>query len=145
MAQVFSPEQNIDLAGQVELAPGKQGSWKALEGGSDFINLADSFGMGGISYAATSIYVPTARKMRFSFGVDYWAKVWLNGTLIEDLSQRDSPPAKGQFVFDADIKAGWNELLLKVESGSGGNSFWLGISDPGDVRVARKPAAGAAT
>jgi hypothetical protein len=138
MAKVYPPEEKRDLTAEVELSPGKAARWKPLEGGSDFINLADSYGLGGISYAVTNIQVPTPRKMRFSFGVDYWAKVWLNGELVEDLSQRGMAPAKGQFVFDANLKAGWNEVLVKLRSGSGGNAFWLGVSDPGDVKVARQ-------
>jgi len=93
----------------------------------------------GICYAVTYLYASSARPARLANGVDYWAKIWLNGELVKDLSERRYAPRKGQFKLDVPLKAGRNELLVKVHSGSSGNGFWMAISDPGDLKFAAKP------
>jgi len=34
------------------------------------------------------------------------------------------------------LKVGWNKLVIKVASGSGGFGFWCQVTNPGDIRVA---------
>ena len=134
LAAVYAPEPRA--------VPGRMvdgHAWQKLEGNSDYINFVDKHGSNGISYAVTHILAPTARKVRLSYGVDYWAKIWLNGQEVLNLSERSYNPAKGQFTLDVELKAGWNQLLVKVRPGSNGNGFWLALSDPGDLKLSAWP------
>jgi hypothetical protein len=141
LQKVYPPEVKRDFSAAVPIGEGQIARWEPLTGDSDYIDFFAKYRLysKGISYAATYIHVLTARSARLSYGVDYWAKLWLNGEMVQDLSQRGYAPAKGQFKLDIRLKQGWNELLVKVHSGSAGNGFWMAISDPGDLRVAPQP------
>jgi hypothetical protein len=141
LAKVYPPEVKRDFSAVVPLGNGKTARWERFAGNSDYLDFFAKYHLysTGISYAVTYIYSPVARPARLSYGVDYWAKLWLNGALVKDLSQRPYAPQKGQFTLDVPLKAGWNELLVKVHSGGSGNGFWMAISDPGDLKFAAQP------
>ncbi|MEI8196165.1 MAG: hypothetical protein WCI73_09680, partial [Phycisphaerae bacterium] len=134
MQKPYAPEPR---AAPGNLADGH--AWQKLDGDADFVNLVERCGSNGISYAVTHIQVPAARKVRLSYGVDYWAKMWLNGAPVLNLTERSNAPAKGQSTLDVELQAGWNQLLVKVRPGSNGNGFWLAVSDPGDLKFAAWP------
>jgi hypothetical protein len=141
LAKVYPPEETRDFSAKVSGENGKMVSWEAMEGEGDYVDMFKKYRLfsSGIAYAVTYIYAPDARLTRFSVGLDYWGKIWLNGTLAKDFSTRGYAPAKGQFSFDAELKPGWSELLVKIHSGGSGNGFWMAVSDPGDLRFANQP------
>lgn len=112
-----------------------------MAGENDFIDLGGKFKrtLGCISYAVTHIYSPKVCTVRLAYEMDYWMKLWLNGKIVQDHTMRDGTPIKGQFTLDVELQPGWNELLLKVSSGSKGNGFWMSINNPGDLRFSPKP------
>jgi hypothetical protein len=138
---VYSPEQHRDFAASVTRPEGGKVRWQHLAGESDYVNLKDAFqkAYGTFGYAVTYIYSPQPRKCRLVYGMEYWAKMWMNGQVIQNFAEHGGAPFKGQFHVDTELKAGWNELLVKIVSGTLGNGFWMSVSDPGDLKVAPQP------
>lgn len=136
-------ETTRDLDATVTLPDGKTTKWIRPEasGTGDFIDLGRTYdrNFGCISYAVTHIHSPAPARIRISYGMDYWVKIWLNGKLVQDIAPHGGHPFKGQFSLDVDLQEGWNELLVKVGSGSLGNGFWLAVSDPGDLTFSARP------
>ena len=142
MKKDYPPEGKRDFNGEISLGDGKTTKWQAMEGENDFVDLGRRFQrtLGCIGYAVTHIYSPKAHAVRLSYGMDYWMKMWLNGKqLVQPYDTRSGAPSKGQFTLDVELQSGWNELLLKVASGSKGNGFWISINNPGDLRFALRP------
>jgi hypothetical protein len=137
MAHPLPPEEQRDFTAPVQSANGSTLQWETGQGFVDFINLSGGRQPvpGAISYAVTHVYAPSERQVRISYSMDYWIKIWLNGQLIKDYEPHaGGAPVKGQFQLTTTLHAGWNELLVKVASGSMGSGFWLAITNPGDLR-----------
>lgn len=137
----FSPEHKRDFDSKVLLENGSSTNWKKIDSESDFVNFADVLpgGPGSISYAVTYIYSPHDCRLRLNYGVDYWIKIWLNDEIVQDFMSHSGPADKGQFIKDISLNTGWNELFIKVASGTIRNGFWMSISDPGNLRFSRRP------
>ncbi|MFZ2657016.1 MAG: acetylxylan esterase [Victivallales bacterium] len=133
------PEVNRDPAAVYEVADGVKRGWVKLDGTSDFINLGRLFDryFGTISYGITYIHSSSETHVRLLYGMDYWMKIWINGELVKDVETHGGAPFKGQFQVDVPLKAGANELLVKVAAGSLGSGFWMEVSDPGDLRFSQ--------
>ena len=70
------------------------------------------------AYLRNAIQSPAACRVKFEIGSDDGVKVWLNGAvLLENNVPR--PLTVGQDRVEADLRAGWNELLVKVSQGGG--------------------------
>lgn len=142
MAHVYPPEAAtapLDFA-QTFTDNGVTLRWQTLEKDRDFVSLSDrqGLGVGQIGFAVTHIKSPITQTVRIKYGMDYWMKIHLNGKLIVDKTERPGgAPYKGQFEDDITLQQGVNELRVKVMSGSGGNGFWLAISDPGTLSFER--------
>ncbi|MFZ2655142.1 MAG: family 10 glycosylhydrolase [Victivallales bacterium] len=142
LATVFPPEEKRDLDGEVPLGDGKSARWIPMEGFGDYIDFVprSAKGMGVITYAVTHVYAKEAHRVRLSYSMDYWMKIWLNGKLVKDYEPHGGGAAvKGTFTLDVELRPGSNELLVKVSSGSMGNGFWMSVSNPGDLRFSAKP------
>jgi beta-galactosidase len=142
MKQAFPPEAKRDFSAPVTLQNGQTATWTALTGDSPYVDLYaySNVLQGSVNSAVTYLHSPVAHRVRLTYGVDYWAKIWMNGQLVQDFGPHGGAPFKGQFSVDVDLQPGWNELLMKVASGSGGNGLWMAISDPGDLTYANQPA-----
>ncbi len=138
---IYDPERKRDFAAESAGPDGRKLRWQIPTGQSDYVNLKNCFqqAAGSLGYAVTYIHSPQARHARLVYGMDYWAKFWLNGDVVKDYAAHGGAPFKGQFTFDVNLRPGWNELLLKVVSGSLGNGFWLAVSDPGDLKISPRP------
>jgi hypothetical protein len=142
IARAFPPEQQRNLTIEIPLENGKALRWKTPDKFADFVDLSSGNqpNPNSVGYAVTHIYAPSARTARLSYGMDYWIKIWLDGKLLKDYEPHSGgAPVKGQYVLDVELQAGWNELFVKVVSGSGGNGFWMAVSNPGDLRFSAKP------
>ncbi len=120
--------------------------WKALDGFDPFVDISCGVPIQGgtVRYAVTFIHSPDTRKVRLSFGVDYWAKMWLNGIPVKPTGERkvkSGAPNRGEETLDITLQEGWNELLLKIASGSGRNGFWMEITNKNDLRFSADPTA----
>ncbi len=148
MATPDFPEQEIDLDKTYEVQ-GKTLAWVRPQEGIQstdahaphYIDLQKTFGeisaagKGSLSYAMTRVESPEARRAELSIGVDYWAKVWVNGEVVFEPDKRPvGPPRKGESKFPISLQKGTNTILFKIHAGSNGNGFWAAITDPGDLR-----------
>jgi len=116
--------------------------WKPMADAGVFVDFYRFSGKKdpSIHYAVTHIRAPRAQSVRFAFGMDNWLRMWINNRLAMPYEEGRGPIIKGQFTFDAELSAGWNEVLVKVAAGSAGNGFWLSVSAMDDLTFARCPA-----
>ena len=72
----------------------------------------------------TRVESPEARRAELSIGVDYWAKVWVNGEVVFEPDKRPvGPPRKGESKFPISLQKGTNTILFKIHAGRNGNGF----------------------
>jgi beta-galactosidase len=69
------------------------------------------------------------------YGADYFIRLWVNGALIADVPSQGGAAIRDRFEQPVPLRAGWNEIRVKLASGTYGNGFWMAVSDPGDLRV----------
>ena len=132
METVLDPERNRDFR-----------KWMPLKGFNAFTDLSCGHPVkdGIIRYAVTCIHSPDDRTVRLSYGIDYTAKMWLNGVAVKPTAARTKTgtPVRGEDILDLRLKKGWNEFLVKVGSGSAGFGFWMEISNLNDLRFSTEP------
>jgi hypothetical protein len=135
--KVLPPEVAREFSAPQE-ASDKPWKWRRQSGQEDYVDFKKLTGQGkgSIHYAVTYIVSPVERDAAVSFSSDYFTRMWLNGTVVQDFYHPGGHPEKGQMKMDLHLKKGVNELLLKVGAGSGGNGFWLAVNNPGDLRFA---------
>lgn len=96
-----------------------------------------------VAYALTYVHSPDERKVRFDIGSDDGIVVWLNGTeIFRHNDRRGATPAQDKLT--AQLKQGWNEVLLKIGQLPGGWGFYFEIKTPdgepvSDLKVATRP------
>jgi hypothetical protein len=120
----FGPEKGVDLKKRIA---GK--NWKAAP---QFVDgqVHNLSGDNSATYLYRTVKVATATKLKLSLGSDDSLIVWLNGEKIhENRVQRGVEP--NQDAIDASLKAGENQLLLKVANGTGGYGFFFSAESIG--------------
>lgn len=128
-ATAFPPEQ----------ADGKA-AWRPLPAGTkvNAPGMLDLFAaLGGESragYARTWVHSDKAQRVRIEFGTDDGHRLWLNGKLLAE-ANRGGAAVPGDFKVEADLKAGWNLVLLKVTQDTGPWEFCLRIRTPAGARL----------
>ena len=130
---VYPPEKGIDLSQPVTLPDGRtRVAWKlAANNPAGFVDLLKTFQPNNQVCAYAAIYVrsPTARKALLSAGSDDGIKAWINGQLAvsHNLTRGAAP---GQEEASVTLRAGWNEVLLKITQGDGGWGFYFDLLAP---------------
>ena len=134
---VYGPERRRDFGAVYVGRHGKKVRWQVPKLTGDYVDFAELYHVStdGICYAVTTIESPEDRAAALSLGVDYWAKIWLSGRLVLNMNEHHLAPRKAERIIPIQLTRGRNELLVKVNSGSAGNGFWLAITDPGDYRI----------
>ncbi|MBN8215737.1 MAG: beta-lactamase family protein [Spirochaetes bacterium] len=82
-----------------------------------------------VAYAYCHLHSPRAQKVGVRFGSDDSAKVWINGRLVHKIWTEGRGVRPGEDTFSAELKAGPNTLLVKVENNWGGWGFHLEVLD----------------
>lgn len=100
--------------------PGEEVNWYAAPAG-DTVNLAAFFpGQDNcVAYLKTTITAPAATDALLLMGSDDGLKVWLNGTVVHR-NNIDRGQVVDQDMAPIKLRAGDNELLMKVTQGGGG-------------------------
>jgi hypothetical protein len=117
---------------------GQTRRWQVVPGEDRWVDFGKLTGVPflGRNYAATRLWVPQAGTRAVRFTVDYYAKLWVNGRLVQVI---DAPHGGGRtpMRLELDLRAGWNDLLIKQESGSQGNHLSLALlGDSHEVKFA---------
>ena len=128
---VIPPETNIDLSQKQVRFLHRTCTWKqAKVTDTGFVNLRNQ-GFGypehACAFALAYLRVDAPVRARFWLGSDDGHSLYVNGELL----QRE--PGSHGFRFDdhfvdADLKAGWNRVLLKVHNGKGPWGFLLRVT-----------------
>jgi|GEM_PF-3312189 len=96
--------------------------------------------VGQAAIAVNYIWSTRAREAVIGIGADWWLQVNINGQKVF----RTTDKVGGGFDINfgrkvkVSLKAGWNEVVCYVCSGSGSHIFWFEITNPGDVVVAQQ-------
>lgn len=110
---------------------GGNARWRLHRSETDYVNLAPLFvpNQHVVAYAAVWLRSPRAQPVSLEVGSDDGVKLWLNRRLLLDHREaRASAPR--QHSLPAELRAGWNELLLKIEQGTSEWGFHLEVLDP---------------
>jgi hypothetical protein len=128
----FAPEQNPDVR-----ATYGDLKWKRYNSPAMNVDLYSAMGMApssdGTVYATTFVYSPTARKVYLKVTANNNAHVWVNGKKLLDWHLHPwYYEMREDFALtrEADLRAGWNQLLLKVSRFRRGTfGFMVRIAD----------------
>ena len=128
----FGPEKGVDLSKGYTDRVGQENKWfAALPNAEGMVNLADIIKANTekVAYAYAVVNSPRAQKAIFSVGTDDGGKGWINGQQVysDDAGHAAAP---GQTKIPVELKAGRNEILLKVTQGTGGWGFYFDLLDP---------------
>lgn len=118
-------------AGEVLSLGGKGYSWRFVQSPSDIVDLTRPFGNLECvtAYAWAEIDVPEARGALVALGSDDAVKVWLNGELVHE-NWIWRPVAADSDLFPISLRAGKNQLLVKVQNIRGGWGFCCRVLGP---------------
>jgi hypothetical protein len=149
--KVYPPEATfpVDLKATYKNAYGNVLSWTQTDQNVGFLeeygpNFSIRCGTAkhNITFSATHIKSPDARKLQIFLACDWWADLYVNGKKIEsDLADKEKKKIGANFTtWEArpvviDLQSGWNELVVKTMGGSLGSSLCLHIADQKDLVV----------
>ena len=138
---VHEPETSRNFQSAVVLNKHATARWTRMSDCDDYVDFKKVFGAGegSIHYAVTHLYSPHPCRVRLRYGMDYYLRMWLNGKLVLPFARGHGSACKGQFFLDVDLPTGHSELLVKVAAGSGGNGFWMAVSDLENLTVEAIP------
>ena len=140
---LLPPEKGVDPAATYAGQDGTSVRWQTVK--ADATGLVDLGALYPAPHAAvcavTYIYSPEARSYRFSAGSSDSLRVRINGKEVRKKhALRTAGP--DQDAFSADLKEGWNEVLLKVAHRTGEWGFYFRVVDPDrKLKFALKPEA----
>jgi hypothetical protein len=136
----YPPEKNFDPYGIYDGADSRRLHWIAFENklNSNAIDLSQTLLVSPrrnwvVAYAHTFVYSPSARRVQFRVAADNNAQIWVNHQKILDrLIVPWYYEMREDFALrrEAELQAGWNDVLLKISKGPRGNfSFMLRVTD----------------
>jgi alpha-L-rhamnosidase/Glycosyl hydrolases family 2, sugar binding domain len=120
----YPPEQKFNADARYDGALGERITWRKYHSDSNQVDLRRAFGTDdkGVGYAATWVYSPKEEHARAVF-LGKNAKLWVNQKLVFGLFTNSwYYEFREPFSYDPEVqlKAGWNEILVKVASGDSG-------------------------
>ncbi len=122
---VFPPE--------AEFLSGKSfgAAWRPLEGDAALVDFGKLTGNidRGACYARAKIWSGKARRAHLGMSLDYFGKIWVNGVLVKTFAGGHGGASEPGFL-PVELKQGWNEVFVKIHSGSLGNNFSLSVQNP---------------
>lgn len=100
----------------------------------------DLHGIHGVRYLHRTFNAPSAQSVGISLHADGWFKIWLNGTLVAE-RDHDEKPGEGALRTKLNLRAGQNELLVKVVTIQGASYFQFGVDPESKDTISPKVAA----
>ncbi len=129
-AKPFPPETEPVALDKDYDVVGGQARWRFHNSAENYIDLARLFKPNEhvVAYAVCWLRAPKAMPVSFEVGSDDGVKLWLNRKLLLDHREvRAAEPR--QHTVPAELRAGWNEVLVKVEQGIRMWGFYLELLD----------------
>jgi hypothetical protein len=144
-ARAYPPERRIDLSAGYTGKAGKELRWQEHTTASPYgvvdLNKAVGKHMGAVAYAFAVIDSPRARPVQVRAGSTNAIKVFLNGKQVFAREEYHHGQAQDQYVARGTLKAGRNQLLLKVcqneqkDDWAQNWSFQVRLCDPAGAAV----------
>jgi hypothetical protein len=108
--------------------------WRQLVSWGDAVDLSDGVGLKRdlVGYAYTTVQRPAEGKVLLLIGSDESIRVWLNGKQVLD-KRGPRSLTFDEDQIEADMKAGENTLLVKLEQRTGPWVFSARVLEPGSV------------
>ena len=128
--KVFGPEIDVDLAATYPALSDRKVGWSlALNNPDGFVDLAGYLNPHDhvSAYGVVFVKSPSARKVIFSAGSADGIKAWLNGNVVVSHNVVTRGAVPGQEKVSVDLKAGWNEVLLKITQSGGAWGFYFDL------------------
>jgi hypothetical protein len=132
LQQSYPPETEIDLKKSYIGKLNKKIGWKKIQAEeSGYVRLERLLEPNeqAIAYGLIYVFSPEARQALILVGSDDGVRIWLNDNLIHN-----NPAYRGAYPdqdkVQAELKQGWNKLLVKVQQGGGGWGYYLRFVDP---------------
>ncbi|MBN1384484.1 MAG: endo-1,4-beta-xylanase [Elusimicrobia bacterium] len=126
------PEIKIDLKAEYEGKNNQKISWQKIEADDNGFVDIDKFYNGkdyAVACAVTYIYSPKKASYEMPVGSDDSIIVSINDKeVLRNHTLRAAQP--DQDIFTAELKKGWNKVLLKIVELQGGWGFYFRIIDP---------------
>ena len=142
----YPPEtEGIDLAAGYDGA-GEKVQWQLHESPMSHVNLKALFGQSekALAYAVCWVRSDSAQQVALEVGADDACKVWLNRQLVAETKGVNSL-VPGSKVVRVNLRAGWNELLVKSDNIGGEWAFIVelvdlaGLGPPKGIQVSPAP------
>jgi hypothetical protein len=115
---VYPPELKVDLEARLEGKKGTQVRWTEFSTTEPFglvdLNRAIGKHMGATGYAFAAVNSPTEQEVQIRAGSNNSIKVFLNGQAIFAHEEYHHGQGMDQYVARGKLKAGRNEILVKV-------------------------------
>jgi len=110
--------------------------WQRFESKTDWVDLLKVFPRAPekcIAYVQTFIFSPKKQETRLWLGYNVCTAVWLNGRKIHcgnyyECARWEDQSRTDQVANTAQLEAGWNRLVAKVERGGKGWGFSVGLT-----------------
>jgi hypothetical protein len=139
---VYGPEEDHDLGARYPGWEGSTVSWKLATAGPDGrVRLNSHFTPNDwvAAYAQAFLYSPDVREVTLMLGADDAHVLWVNGQRVSERQGRHVSVAD-EMAVPAQLRPGWNRVLLKVADLDGGWAFLLRAADAtGQLRWAARP------
>lgn len=107
--------------------------WKAYRSGERKVSMLRAFqhdlDKPGLGYAVCWLRCDQTRRIKLGLGADDRIKVWLNRELVF-IDGENHGASPRQFSASAELREGWNELLIKLDSHYGEWEFYCEVLDP---------------
>lgn len=112
------PHEHETPVGDVLAESGRAGDWRTIAAHENALPLADEFDEPGILYLQGFIEAPAEQEIWLSVNVNCPMKFWMNGVETQSFADyqvvRPSYRGREETAAAVMLKAGWNEVLVKL-------------------------------
>jgi len=112
----------------------KRLTWKtAFSDASGIVDYIDTLGVDketpGVAYAFCQLYAPRPEKVLLKIRSNDGVRVWLNREMVDDHHVGRGLDGGAEDRVIANLRAGNNRLLVKVDQGAGAWGHWLAVAE----------------